>query len=352
MRALVLVILVTAALQAGCAKPSQWWEAATPGTVYRHAPGADFASRCQAAGVLRCFGFDADADFNIGVGGGNGAWGQNYGIFPPWGTSDYSRIVRDTTIATSGASSMKMIVPSNVGSDVSGAWFTNFSTDLQTRIGNGETVYIQWRQRFDTNFITTQYRGRGQLGNKLVIISAGDIPGVCNPSSPSTVGCPGSCTDIEVVASAQMPDKNKVIRVYNSCVTFSGFEYVDRALRNVTVQNAVGCLYPNYPSPPCARIYANEWMTFKIRLTIGTFNSPNSTMQMWVGREGQASVKILDFSPATGHPWKAFRNDNTHEYGKIWLTPYMTNKDRSQTTEVANTWYDELIISTQDIADP
>ena len=61
MHALTLVILVTAALQAGCAK-----------TVYRRAPRADFASRCQAAGVLRCFGFDTDTDFNIGVGGGNG----------------------------------------------------------------------------------------------------------------------------------------------------------------------------------------------------------------------------------------------------------------------------------------
>jgi len=341
MRALALVILVTAALQAGCAK-----------TVYRHAPGADFASRCQAAGVVRCFGFDTDADFNIGVGGGNGAWGQNFGIFPPAGTSDYNRIQRDTMIAASGASSMKMIIPSNVGSDVSGAWFTNFSTDLLTRIGNGQTVFVQWRQRFDTNFITTQYQGRAPLGNKLVIIGAGDIPGVCNPSFPSTVGCPGSCTDIEVVASAQMPDTNKVIRVYNSCVTFSGFEYSDRALGNVTVQNAVGCLYPKYASPPCAKIVANEWMHFKMELTIGTFNSPNSSFRMWVGREGQASVKILDFSPATGHPWRAFRNDNTHEYGKIWLTPYMTNKDRSQTTAVANTWYDELIISTQDIADP
>ena len=97
MRVLALVILVSAVLQAGCAK-----------TVYRHAPGADFATRCQAAGVVRCFGFDTDADFNIGVGGRNGAWGQNYGIFPPAGTSDYSRIVRDTTVSVSGARSIPM----------------------------------------------------------------------------------------------------------------------------------------------------------------------------------------------------------------------------------------------------
>ena len=243
---------------------------------------------------------------------------------------------------------MKMIVPSNVGSDVSGAWFTNFSTDLQTRIGNGETVYIQWRQRFDNNFINTQYKGPPPLANKLVIISAGDIPGVCNPSLPSTVGCPGSCTDIEVVPSAQLPDTKNVIRVYNSCVTFAGFEYNDGI--NVNVQNAVGCHY-QLTLPPRApesmkRVNDIQDPPYHRHVQQPELNLSN------VGRTRGSSGKDANFSPATGHPWRAFRNDNTHEYGKIWLTPYMTNKDPSQSTPIANTWYDELIISTQEIADP
>src|SRR6266446_1268788 len=40
------------------------------------------------------------------------------------------------------------------------------------------------------------------------------------------------------------------------------------------------------------------------------------------------------------------------KYGKIWLTPYNTNKSSSATNPVAYTWYDDLIISRNQIADP
>ena len=39
-------------------------------------------------------------------------------------------------------------------------------------------------------------------------------------------------------------------------------------------------------------------------------------------------------------------------YGKIWLLPYNTGKDPAQVHPTAYTWYDELIISRNKIADP
>jgi len=39
-------------------------------------------------------------------------------------------------------------------------------------------------------------------------------------------------------------------------------------------------------------------------------------------------------------------------YGKVWLTPYHTNKDRNETYPTTYTWYDELIISRQKVPDP
>ena len=39
-------------------------------------------------------------------------------------------------------------------------------------------------------------------------------------------------------------------------------------------------------------------------------------------------------------------------FGKVWLLPYNTGKDPNVTNPVAYTWYDDLIISTQKIADP
>src|SRR5690349_19089776 len=47
--------------------------------------GMDFATRCAQPGVVKCVGFDDPADFNTGTGGTNGAYGQNYGIIPPFG---------------------------------------------------------------------------------------------------------------------------------------------------------------------------------------------------------------------------------------------------------------------------
>jgi len=40
------------------------------------------------------------------------------------------------------------------------------------------------------------------------------------------------------------------------------------------------------------------------------------------------------------------------KFGKIWLLPYDTGKDPSQSHPTAFTWYDELIISRTQIADP
>src|SRR5262249_60935895 len=117
------------------------------------------AQRCAAAGILRCFSFDTDADFNFSIGGTNGAWGANYGYMPPYGTSDYTRITRDTAQKASGVSSLRFTIPSNVGSDVAGAWFTNFTPDLSYQVGEGQEVYIQWRQRFSTELLATDYLG-------------------------------------------------------------------------------------------------------------------------------------------------------------------------------------------------
>ncbi len=89
----------------------------------------DFTTRCAQAGVVKCVGFDGTTDFNTGTGGLNGAYSQNYGIIPPSGTSDYTRAVRDTSVKSSGNSSLKFTIPSNSGADTSGAWFTNFSDE-------------------------------------------------------------------------------------------------------------------------------------------------------------------------------------------------------------------------------
>ena len=133
-----------------------------------------FQTRCAQPGVIKCVGFDDPADFNIGSGGTNGAYGLNAGIFPPSGTSDYTLAARDTTVKASGNSSLRFTIPSNSGSDTSGSYFTNFSSDLSLQFGENSDFFIQWRQRFSPEFINTRFAGSG--GWKQIIIGTGDQP--------------------------------------------------------------------------------------------------------------------------------------------------------------------------------
>ena len=124
-----------------------------------------------------------------------------------------------------------------------------------------------------------------------------------------------------------------------------------------TVQNVVNCLYPNYASPPCVKFQPNEWMTFQIRVKVGHWNTWDSTIQMWVAREGQPSTLVIDCSSTAANPcvngtdnaarggWYLFNSNSAFKLGKVWLLPYHTKKDPSQVTPVAYTWYDNLIIS-------
>ena len=59
----------------------------------------------------------------------------------------------------------------------------------------------------------------------------------------------------------------------------------------------------------------------------------------------------------TDHPVGAYKlsagsPSSGQRFGKIWLLPYHTGKNPTQVHPTAYTWYDELIISRNKIADP
>jgi hypothetical protein len=93
-------------------------------------------------------------------------------------------------------------------------------------------------------------------------------------------------------------------------------------------------------------------MTFQVRIKTGPRVNDewvNSIVNLWIAREGQPSQLAMNWGPynlTAGSP-----TDNW-KFGKVWLLPYDTGKDPSQTHPTAFTWYDELIISRTQIADP
>jgi hypothetical protein len=329
---------------------------------YAAAQTMDFTTRCAQPGVVKCVSFDTDADFSQGVGGTQGAWGSPEGVIPPSGTSDYTRAIRDTTVAADGTSSLRFTIGSNTPADVAGSWFTDFTSDQSFQVGEGQDVYIQWRQRFSPEYLTTMYAGvGGGLANgwKLADVGPGDTA-ACAPATASSLTCSTSCDDFDTVV--QDTGQHGLPQIYANCSGPYPYNGLYGSAGGITVQNGVGCLYPNYPIPPCVTFYPNEWMTFQIHIKVGHWGQWDSTIQFWVARDGQPSQLVIDCSPTAVNPcnyggavpgWYLYNsNPATEKFGKVWLTPYHTNKSASQTTPVAYTWYDDLIISKQMIPDP
>lgn len=311
-----------------------------------------FQDRCAQSGVIKCVGFDNASDFNIGSGGTAGAYGQNSGIYPASGTSDYTRAAMDTSVKASGSGSLRFTIPSNTGADTSGSWFTNFSTDLSTQFGENAEFFIQWRQRFSPELLSTKFVDGN--GWKQVIIGTGDKLGTLYQS----------CTALELVM--QNTYQRGFAQMYNSCTgstshgayvpfeePFGGSDY---KLQNGRA--APFCLYSQYSSsyfPPtgnCFGYAANEWMTYQIQVKTGprvNDEFTNSYVTVWGAREGQPSELLMRWGPynlTAGDP------SSDQRFGKIWLLPYHTNKNPTQVHPTAYTWFDELIISRNKIADP
>ena len=301
--------------------------------------------------MVKCVSFDADADFSTGSGGQNGAYGFNAGIIPPSGTSDYTRAVRDASVKASGASSLKFTIPAVSGADTSGAYFTNFSADLNTQFSGGQEFYVQWRQRFSPEFIANQYAGGG--GFKQVIIGTGDVPGQTY----------SSCTDLEIVMFNYRQEGFPAM--YNSCSgsashpAYDGFyqRFGDYDFKLQNGRDAPYCLYSqssgSYFSPlgNCFGYVANEWMTFQVHVKLGARvgdEFKDSYITMWMQRAGKPSELVIQWGPYNVTAGPAGENQR---YGKVWLVPYNTGKSDGTSYPVAYTWYDELIISRNKIAD-
>jgi hypothetical protein len=158
--------------------------------------------------------------------------------------------------------------------------------------------------------------------------------------------------------------------MYNSCTgsashgPYNAFEEPFGS-SDFKLQNAMPspfCLYsqgntspPSYfpPAGNCLAYFPDEWMTFQEHVVLGPWVNgefQNSHIDLWVAREGQPSVQVFNWGP---YNLTADPNSATGQlYGKIWLLPYHTGKDPTVTYPIAYTWYDELIISRNKIADP
>jgi len=291
---------------------------------------SDFEARCQVPGVVRCFGFDDPAQVRPH-------------LEPAWDSIHRGEV--DTQLKASGKGSLRFTIPPRSPANTSGSFWLEFNDNLSAQFGQAEEFYVQWRQRFSPEMLSTHYaEGNGW---KQAIIGEGSRPG----------HAAGSCTPIHLVVENTY--QVGAPRMYHSCGVKNGqYEPLEVFRGTYLIQNAVGCPHNRVTSPPCVMYKPNQWMTFQLHVKVGTWYKNDgkyhhdSTVQLWVAEEARPSTLVIDMSPERGTGYDLVNLNPAAKYGKVWLLPYDTNKDSSQDHPTAYTWYDELIISRQRIPDP
>lgn len=326
--------------------------------LYKHAVAlTDFQTRCNAAGVLRCIAFDSSSELGL-EGDPAQVAGVTHGMFNNNTVNhacetDRCPTIDTSGIAASGTGSLKFVVPSNTEGAYAGQWFTTFTEDFQ-RFFENSTFYIQFRYRMDTNAVNS-IRTRSGAGIKAMIAGWGS-------TAARGTNYYSSCSLIELVI--QGLDNWGIPMMYHACGTFT--RLVDPGVSqwnssDENEQNARPSPYcfhyaPTFadlqpPNGNCFVYLPNEWMTFKVRVDVGNYTGPgglytNSRVRMWAAHEGQSSVPVIDKTMDLN----AGYSDDKAGWGNLWLLPY--SGSGSNILYGGTFWYDELIISTQDIADP
>lgn len=328
----------------------------------------DFATRCHAPGVVRCVTFDSPQEAGI-----NGKWGDNQGTSPnKYGDAP----TIDTKISADGAGSLRIHIPALVGAKEGGDYWTNFSPNLETQFGGGDEFWIQWRQRFSSNWF---HAGNPGPGFKLVDVSTGDKPGCssrgdrrsvdANPPGP----CGNSCTALETVVVTKwyhgFPTMYQACRSSASHGPYDPFQTGWAAGGGPRFENGRGapyCLWSQIkarkqfpPTGNCFPYKTGQWMTFELHFKLGPREAPvpgatqlvfkDSHIDLWGGYEGKAMERIFDWGPYDINAGTAAQDQ---KFGKIWLMTFNTHRNPRLKYPVRDTWYDDLIISRTPIAPP
>ena len=294
--------------------------------------GSDFSTRCSAAGVVMCQGFDnttTDIVRNVNLYPGDGGY---------WGGS------LDTSTYASGSGSLKFTLPAGrATSDISGSW----NGPLGGSFGEGSTFYVQFQQRLSPEMISNLPAWQSAVstswktillhrtGSTCGQIEITTVPYIFGPKPAATMytgcGAAGFYTDANGAQNLSGP------YLQQGASSTSGYK-CDFNNSVAGTGNGTGCFI--YPS--------NKWLTFYYKIHIGTYGSTNSSVEAWVAMDGGAYKQFVNVKNARldkdGPP-------PADKYNEVTLTPYMTNLSSAAST-TAYVWYDEFIVSTQPIVAP
>lgn len=295
--------------------------------------GVSFDDRCADPLVIACYGFDSASETD-----------------PYLFDSGFSAPAFDGTMFAEGAGAVKMLVEAGSGPDSSGS----FVLDFAPGIAPGETLFVQWRQRFNTAFLTSDFGGYGW---KQMLVH----------ENTSTAGCSPS----EVVVTSRYLDNFPI--VYHACDIFHApvenpvdgdiyeFNYQpggDNRCLYSWLEDGIDHLEPtdDLDELACVGFLPDQWLTFQLAVhlvewcTNADYEScpENSRLELTVTAEGGERIKTLDWPIAL----RTTTDPATTVYDSLQFTPYHTNKDPGVSHPTGELWYDSVIISRGPIADP
>ena len=344
-----------------------------PMTAASAAPSAeqDFAARCQGAtrttsgsgGVLRCFSFDTSADLPRANPGNNESWGQDFGIMA--NNQNPNVPVIDTTTKASGGGSMRFNQPAGGGSSSAGSWFTHFGPNKTGQLANGEgPIWVQYRVRWSPELlVNSMWPGSG--GAKVMDISLGDTPACIRASPAARIARPRVHRRASSSCFRTMGSMG-CLSVYANCNGTAAFNAMAGGSGlNPEVPEHAPLRLSELPVAAVQTVRGESVDDVQDQVGPVQWNAWASAVQVWFGYEGEALTLIIDCEavqpnkctsgfPASNGWWFQNSNPAVYKMGKVYLHPYQTCQTSpcNWGSSTATAWYDELIISTQDIADP
>ena len=281
----------------------------------------DFQARCAQSGVIVCEGFDSASLFP--------------GSFTP-STSNGTVMTQDATTARSGTSA-HCVVPAQTGPDACGS----FNQAMGQTFGQNSTFYVQYAQKIDAN-VLNQHPANTYFKQ---VIFASVEGGTCASKELTTVNLYDR--DQPGMYSQCGGDTFQVSIPTNDFLLEQGDKTI--ALGDL-VDSGFNCHYQTQLNGPnsCATYPPGVWVTYYYKVQIGTWGSPNSNIYAWRALPGQGYVEFIKITNHT-----LLNNEAGTGYDLVDLLNYYTSRNGSVAYgSTGNTWYDELIVSTQPIAAP
>ena len=313
---------------------------------------ADWRARANAPSVLMATRFDAAAEVS------------DYTLQDS--EADHVSWERDNVASGNGSLRFDIL---NTDESNSGNWVRHLSNDRR-EFGPQETFYVQFRQYIPQYLATylfrgEQYGGAYGAGWKQLIISnrrgSNQLFEIVLQNTEHRGLVQGYNRDSE----GSYPPWQQLMVTPCSSTDFVFQNMIDRGGPENTCLDSRrkrGGLYSygsntGFPDPETGAFiyYPDEWLTFLLRISPGTFGQGadvyDTNVRVFAARQADTDYTLLfDVMINLGAGLDSFGNQ--YYFDAIWLLPYHTNKLSDPTAQNTYTLYDEVIVSTAFIPAP